>query len=92
MTMKTIAVSELKARLSEELRYVRAGGELVVTDRGQPIARLVPIANEADGNLARLVTAGLARHGGELEPAFWSLPRASGGLVAALLAEREEGW
>jgi prevent-host-death family protein len=92
MTMKTIAVSELKARLSEELRYVRAGAELVVTDRGQPIARLVPIANEVDGNLARLVTAGLARPGGELAPAFWSLPRGGGGLVAAFLAEREEGW
>lgn len=37
-----VSVRELKNRLSEYLRRVRAGRELVVTSRGEPVARLVP--------------------------------------------------
>jgi antitoxin (DNA-binding transcriptional repressor) of toxin-antitoxin stability system len=40
--METISISELKARLSSELRKVRAGIELVVLDRDKPVAMLVP--------------------------------------------------
>lgn len=40
--MKRAQVSELKARLSEYLAGVRAGGEVVVYDRVTPIARIVP--------------------------------------------------
>jgi len=39
-----IGVAELKARLSEYLRAVRAGREITVYDRNQPIARIVPYA------------------------------------------------
>lgn len=38
-----VKIAELKARLSEYLRQVRAGRELVVYDRNQPIARVVPL-------------------------------------------------
>ncbi|MGH3144697.1 MAG: type II toxin-antitoxin system prevent-host-death family antitoxin [Rubrobacter sp.] len=34
---------ELKARLSEYLLRVRAGEVVLVTDRGKPVARLVPV-------------------------------------------------
>ncbi len=37
-----ISVRELKNHLSECLRRVRAGEELVVTSRGKAVARLVP--------------------------------------------------
>lgn len=37
-----ISVRELKSRLSETLRRVAAGEEMVVTSRGQEVARLVP--------------------------------------------------
>ncbi len=47
--MAKIGVAELKARLSEHLRSVRRGGEIVVCDRNEPIARLVPY--EARGSL-----------------------------------------
>ena len=39
-----VSVRELKNRLSEYLRRVRAGSELIVTSRGEPVARLVPPA------------------------------------------------
>lgn len=42
--MGTIGVAELKARLSEYLRAVRKGNEIVIHDRDQPIARIVPYA------------------------------------------------
>jgi prevent-host-death family protein len=44
MTMKSVRVAELKARLSEYLRSVRGGHEITVYDRDQPIARIVPFA------------------------------------------------
>ena len=42
MTKKPLGVAEFKARLSEYLRAVKKGHELVIADRDQPIARVVP--------------------------------------------------
>ncbi len=42
--MKTISVTELKAHLSRELRRVRRGERIVVTDRDHAIAELIPYA------------------------------------------------
>lgn len=42
MTVTSIGVAELKARLSEFLREVRSGHEVVVMDRNKPVARIVP--------------------------------------------------
>jgi prevent-host-death family protein len=40
--MTQVRIAELKARLSEYLRYVRRGRSITVLDRDTPIARLVP--------------------------------------------------
>jgi prevent-host-death family protein len=42
VTMKTVGVAEFKSRLSEYLRNVRKGHDLVILDRDQPIARVIP--------------------------------------------------
>jgi prevent-host-death family protein len=42
--MKSVKIAELKDRLSEHLRAVEAGEEMIVTDRNRPIARIVPIS------------------------------------------------
>src|SRR4030095_9294422 len=42
MTMDTVRIADLKARLSEHLRKVRQGHTLTVLDRDRAIARLVP--------------------------------------------------
>lgn len=39
---QSVQIAQLKARLSEYLRSVRKGGELVVMDRKTPVARLLP--------------------------------------------------
>lgn len=41
-------IRELKSRLSEFVSQAAAGNEVTVTDRGRPVARLVPIRSETD--------------------------------------------
>jgi prevent-host-death family protein len=52
-----VGVRELHDRLSEHLQRVERGGEVVVTRRGQPIARLSGV--ESDDPLEDLVRRGL---------------------------------
>jgi prevent-host-death family protein len=52
-----VAVSDLRAHLSEWLDRVREGEEVVVTDRGTPVARLLGIT--ASSTLERLVAEGV---------------------------------
>ncbi len=96
--MKTTNVSELKASLSEYLSKVKAGEEVLVTDRGKPVAKIVPIKRgeiEVPAHLLVLERAGLIKIGtGKLPPHFWELPRPKdpeGLALKALLKEREEG-
>ncbi len=96
--MATVGVARLKARLSAFLARVRSGEEIVVTDRGVPVARIVAIRSAGDDDekrLERLERDGKIRRGrGELPPGFFDLPRPSDarGLVRrALIEEREEG-
>ncbi len=95
--MKTVAVSELKSRLGEYLRQVKAGSEVLITDRGKPVARLIPISGTSAGkeSLSVLEKQGLIKIGsGKLPKNFWKMPRAEdreGLVLKALLEEREEG-
>lgn len=47
--MKSVKVSELKAKLSGYLSDVRRGETVTVCDRQTPIARLVPLDDRLDG-------------------------------------------
>jgi prevent-host-death family protein len=40
--MRTVNISDLKARLSAHIRIVRDGEEVLVCDRNKPVARIVP--------------------------------------------------
>lgn len=63
--MSTLGVADLKARLSQHLERVKAGEEIVITERGQPIARIVPLAR-AQSRDARMLE--LARRGTAVLP------------------------
>jgi prevent-host-death family protein len=95
--MKTATVSKLKASLSEYLRQVKAGEEVLVTERGRPIAKLTPAVGSSAvaKQLAEMEKQGLVKIGhGKLPRDFWDLPRPKDpkGLVSqALLREREQG-
>ena len=41
--MKQVRIADLKARLSEHLRAVRAGESIAVLDRDTPVAQLIPV-------------------------------------------------
>jgi len=91
----TASVVQLKARLSEYLRRVKAGTDLVITERGLPIARLVPL--DADARRAsrdkRLIRAGLLRPGrpGGVRKQLLTGPKGKmTGVLEALVANREE--
>ncbi len=57
---KRVGIRELREDLSRIVRRVQRGEVIDVTDRGQPIARLVP-AGSVGGALADLVAAGKVR-------------------------------
>lgn len=73
--MRAIGIRELRQRASRYLREVQRGETIEVTDRGHPVARLVPVPRhgsledlEASGRLVRAAGDALAL-GPPLEPA-----------------------
>jgi prevent-host-death family protein len=47
MTMKSVRIAELKAKLSEYLRAVRRGETIAVLDRDTPVAQIVPVRDRS---------------------------------------------
>jgi prevent-host-death family protein len=94
---RTASVVQLKARVSEYLRMVKAGDEVVVTERGVPVARLTPLdAGERRATRRdRLTRAGSIRPGrGRARRALLAPPegRAAGtAAVDALIQDRRDG-
>jgi prevent-host-death family protein len=91
--MDRVGVRELRQNLSVYLRRVRRGEALEVTERGEPVAVLQPIAREEDA-LARLEARGVSiRRGvGNLAdlpaPARKQLDRPLGAVLDDLREER----
>ncbi len=54
----TVGVRELRDNLSRWIKRAQAGEEVIVTDRGRPVVRLLG-SGQANG-LARLIAEGLA--------------------------------
>jgi prevent-host-death family protein len=88
-------VAELKAKLSRYLERVKAGQEVLVTDHGRPVAKLVPVAEaEAGSRRESLIRDGLLLPGrGKVRPSLLRPPPKGPGtsVLDALLAERREG-
>ncbi len=66
-----VAVTDLRAHLSQWLERAREGDELVITDRGVPVARLLGLTSTA--SLERLAADGVISR-----PAMIQRPKASG--------------
>ena len=96
--MQTTTVSKLKMSISACLRQVKAGEELLITEHGRPVARLLPVTGIASlpEHLAEMEKNGLLRRSGRpLPDDFWDLPRPAdpkAALRSAASKEREEGW
>jgi antitoxin (DNA-binding transcriptional repressor) of toxin-antitoxin stability system len=94
--MKVVQIAEAKTQISRHLEYVKRGGTIRIVDRDRPIADLVPVQADNDGDdaalLARLEKRGLVRRGkrGPV-PADLLRPGPAGnraGVLDALIEER----
>lgn len=82
--MVQVGVRELRNHLSEYLARVAAGEDVVVTDRGHPVARLGPLHGEAA--LDRLVANGLVTRA--VSPKRPATVRRVRGQVSDLVADQ----
>ena len=95
--MKTVGLRELKNRLSAYIRDVRSGDGVLVTDRGEVVAELVPPGQGTAGagvpaGLAALAKSGRVSVGGDNDPVLYpKLPRLLKRHRAAELLDEERG-
>ena len=54
MQTSTVGIREAKIQLSKLLKLVQQGNEVILTDRGKPVGKIVPIAAEELPLSARL--------------------------------------
>ena len=88
MGEQTVGVRELKARLSEYLRQVKQGRTLVITERGKPVGRLVPVGQSLDEKLEGMRKAGQIEWSGKRLRPMKPVARVKHGFsVADLLIE-----
>ena len=88
LTMTEVGIAQLKARLSEYLRRVRAGDSLTVLDRATPVARIVPCDDPATPLRIRRPLTAAARPGEVPLPPPVALER---DVVELLLEDRAAG-
>ena len=65
MSETRIGTRELKSKLSEYLRRVKAGQTITVTERGKPIGQIVPIQPSTVDRLNAMVASGMAEWNGQ---------------------------
>ena len=89
--MRTANIAQLRDRLTQYLREVRAGEEIIIRDRQRPIAKIVPLTVEAESDDEALVAAGHMRKAARRLPAsFWRPRRGAVTLRAAAKAVSED--
>jgi len=84
-----VGIRELKAHLSRYVAQVKAGERIVVTDRGEQVAELVPISRESLV-LDRLTKQGRVSWSGRRPQFDAALPHSGPPLSDAVLELREE--
>jgi prevent-host-death family protein len=91
MKQITVGVRELKTQLSHYLHEVKAGATLVITERGTPVGRLVPVGASLEERLEELVaTHQVAWSGRKLKPALPTARLRGGKAVSEMLVEDRE--
>ncbi len=91
MTQTTIGIRELKTRLSSYIQQVKAGATLVITERGKPVGRIVPMSPSVETRVQELVQAGLMAWSGQKLAPMAPVARTRGRrMVADLLLEDRE--
>lgn len=84
-----VGIRDLKATLSECVREVKAGGTIVVTEHGRPVARLVPEPGSLRERMLALAAAGDIVWNGERFAPAGPVARVGGGRTLADLIVEE---
>ena len=88
MSEVRVGIRELKSRLSEYLRQVKAGETVIITDRGQPVGRIVPMAQSLQDRLEAMAQGGLILWSGNKLSSLAPVARTQGErTVSDLLVE-----
>jgi prevent-host-death family protein len=91
MTQTTVGIRELKAHLSSYVQQAKSGASVIITERGTPVARIVPIGRPLDDRIEDLVEAGLVTWSGRKLSHIAPVARTEGQqTVADLLLEDRE--
>ena len=89
--MERIGVRELRQHASRYLARVAAGESLEVTDRGTPVAHLVPITEDPWQDLVRRGLVTVAEPGADLLEVVTPAQMPEGASLSAALAELRAG-
>ena len=94
MAEVTAGVRDLKTQLSKYVRQVKLGTTVVVTERGKPIGRIMPLSASPEARVQELIQVGLAAWNGRklpLVPDLAPIPQTRGSqTIADLLLEDRE--
>lgn len=85
-----VGIRELRNHLSRYVEQVQEGQEIVITDRGKPVARMVPVRG-ARAKLEQLIADGLAtrpKHDKEHRTVPEPIPGGRGTLSELVIEER----
>lgn len=91
MRETTVGIRELKNRLSEYLRRVKAGETVIITQRGKPVGQIMPVQPDLTSRLKKMVDAGVIEWNGQSLPPYQ--PKAvnhSKQLLSDLVAQERE--
>jgi len=99
--MKKVGIVALKNNFSRYIEQVKRGESIVVMERTQPVALIVPVSSQGkrldsdNDRLARLESKGLIRRGTP-SSSKWLLKRRpvklAGSVLQDFLDERAESW
>ena len=79
--MRTAKISELKAKLSAHIEFVKNGEEVLIFDRNTPVARLVPagpLNDQYDEQTRRLIAKGILTPPKKPRTLGYKLPKPAG--------------
>ena len=91
MAQSLVSIRELKSRLSHYLRLTREGESVVITDRGVPIGRIVPIGQDLAQKIEAMRAAGLIEWNGRKLPPRKPLGKVKGSKTVAELLVEDRG-
>lgn len=88
MSEVRVGTRELKNKLSEYIRRVKKGQTIIITERGNVVAQLIPPQQTIEERIRAMVDAGLAEwNGKKLKPHTPKIINKSGKLISDLIMD-----